>query len=79
MKRLDGIDFNLRGVSITGIANVPGADSRAIVASVERRLWDTIDHDNGCETRYCISQVQILANAKAVFAGVGETGHPGAV
>lgn len=42
-------------------------------------MWDTADHNNGCETRYAISQVQILANQKAFFAGVGENGHPGAI
>lgn len=53
--------------------------NRALVASAEKKIWDTSDHYNGCDTRYNISQLQILANGKAFFAGVGETGHPGAV
>jgi len=78
-KRLQELDFKRRNVVISDVANVPGATNRAIVASAERRLWDTEDHHNGCETRYNISQIQILANGKAAFAGVGELGHPGAV
>ena len=73
------IDFKRRNISILGIANVPGATTRAIVTSQEKKIWDTKDHQNGCDTKYDISQVQILANGKAIFAGVGEEGHPGAI
>ena len=72
-------DFKRPKIQITSLATVPGTMNRAIVSSGERKLWDTIDHYNGCDTRYNVSQVQILANGKAVFAGVGENGHPGAV
>ena len=34
-----------------------GLQNRVLVATSDRKLWDTIDHNNGCETRYSISQV----------------------
>mmetsp|Transcript_18724 Transcript_18724/g.25313 ORF Transcript_18724/g.25313 Transcript_18724/m.25313 type:complete len:317 (+) Transcript_18724:221-1171(+) len=79
MSRCKDDDFRRRDIPILGIANVPGAINRAVVASAERKIWDSVDHQNGCDTRYNISQVQILANGKAMFAGVGEAGHPGAI
>lgn len=48
-------DFKRRATAITGIANVPGHQSRAVVAQAERKLWDTVDDHNPCETRYNIS------------------------
>ena len=50
-------DFRLqkRDIPIQGIANVPNATNRAVVASSDRKIWDTVDHQNGCDTRYNIS------------------------
>ena len=49
------------------------------MSSNERKIWDTADHANFCETRYNISQLQMLSNGKAFLAGAGEAGYPGAV
>ena len=37
-------DFKRRNVSILGIANIPGATRRALVASSERKIFETPDH-----------------------------------
>ena len=55
LSRCKDVDFKRRNCPITGIANIPGATNRALVASAERKLWDTNDHFNGCDTRYNIS------------------------
>ena len=65
--------------NITGVCNIPGSVNRALCVSNEKKIWDTNDELNGSDTKYDISQVQMLANGKAFFAGVGEAGHPGAI
>ena len=79
MKRITDKDFSRRNTSINGVVNIPGMTNRALVVSAERKVFDSNDQINGCDTRLNVSQVQILANGKAFFCGMGETGHPGAV
>ena len=79
MKRITDKDFSRRNTSINGVVNIPGMTNRALVVSAERKVFDSNDQINGCDTRFNVSQVQILANGKAFFCGMGETGHPGAV
>lgn len=77
--RLLDHDFNKRQVQFTGLCNIPGRTCEAIVVGNDRKVWVTSNQNNACDTRYNLSQVQILANGKAFFAGVSEEGHPGAV
>ena len=79
MKRITDKDFSRRNTSINGVVNIPGMTNRALVVSAERKVFDSNDQINGCDTRFNVSQVQVLANGKAFFCGMGETGHPGAV
>lgn len=64
---------------IAGICNVPDLKNRAIVASTERKLWDTADHENGFDTTCNISQIEVLQNGRAIFAASGEEGFPGSI
>jgi len=73
------VEFNRRNAQILGICNIPGSVCRCLVSSSERKVYDTHNPNDGCDTRYNINQLQILANGKAFFAGVGEQGHPGAI
>ena len=50
--RVPDTDFSRTKSQITSIVNVPGSTNRALVASSERKIWDSNDHNNGCETRY---------------------------
>lgn len=44
LKRCNDDDFTRRNIQVNCIANVPNEKNRAIVASQERKVWDTIDH-----------------------------------
>ena len=79
MTRCKEDDFKRRNKQFRSVVNVPGEIRRAIVSCNDRTIWDTADHANGCDTRYNISQLQMLASGKTFFAGVGEAGYPGAI
>ena len=65
-------DFKKRNVAITSVAAVPGATNRAVVASDDRKLWDTLDQYTGFDTKYNVGHVAMSANAKVVYTGFAE-------
>jgi len=79
MARCNQDDFKKHGQALAGVAAVPGAKNRAIVASLDRKIWNTADGERGFDTKYNVSSVVIMANCKTVFTGFGEAGHPGAI
>ena len=81
MLRCKDDDFKRHKAAITSCASIPGAGNRAIVASDERQIWDTIDHRTGYDTRCKVSQIAVSANTSStyIFTGFGEEGHPGSV
>ena len=72
-------DFVEKGISFSGVCNVPNAEYQALVVGNDRRIRCTNDKKNACDAGSALSQVQILASGKAFFAGVGQEGVPGAI
>ena len=73
-------DFWQKGVIFTGLCNIPGQYTSALVVGSDKHIYKASQTDNkSCQTKVTLSQVQYLASGKAFFAGVGEENRPGAV
>lgn len=78
-KRLNDKDFNQKQTQMTSVVNIPGKPYEVYVVGSDKKLWHSRDPKAGFEAGLCISQIQLTANQKALFAGVGEEGKPGAI
>jgi hypothetical protein len=45
----------------------------------DRKIWHSKDNKNGFDAGVQISQIVLTSNQKALIAGVGEEGKPGAI
>lgn len=61
------------------VANIPGAPHDAIVVGGSNNIYRTSEPFNAVNAGIIISQVKILNNSKAIFAGCGDEGRPGAI
>ena len=79
--RILDYDVSKKNINFMGVCNVPKQYCKSIVVGTDRKIWvtSTDGQHESAPTKHNISQVQILANAKAFFAGVSEEGKSGAV
>jgi hypothetical protein len=45
----------------------------------DRKIWHSKDNKNGFDAGVQLSQIVLTSNQKALIAGVGEEGKPGAI
>lgn len=64
---------------MTSVLNIPGRNFEVFVVGSDRKIWHSKDQRNGFDAGVVISQICITNNQRALFAGVGEEGRPGAV
>ena len=64
---------------MTSVLNITNKPFEAFVVGNDRKIWPTKDAKNGFDAGVAISQICLTQNQKALFAGVGEEGRPGAV
>lgn len=57
LRRDNTYDFKCKQVQINGVVNIPGQPYRSLVASNDRKIWDSKDDSNGCDARYSIAQL----------------------
>ena len=78
--RMGDCDFWQKGVIFTGLCNIPGQITSALVVGSDKHIYKASQTDSkSCQTKVTLSQVQYLASGKAFFAGVGEENRPGAI
>jgi len=71
-------DFNQKGVNWSGMCLIPDMDYECLAVGSDRKVWMSKEKKY-IDTKRQLSQIQIMANAKTFFAGVGEEGKPGSI
>jgi WD40 repeat protein len=81
MTRNSEKDFTQKGVTFTGLTNIPGCEHNALVVGNDRHIWRTADSSDktSCDAKAILTQVAYLASGKAFFAGTGEENRPGCI
>ena len=78
--RLTDKDFGLKATKLTSVVNIGGRICEGFAAGSDRKIWHTKDMKNpAVDAGAVISQICLTSNQKALFAGVGEEGKPGAI
>jgi hypothetical protein len=66
-------------VNFTSVINIPQRPFESYVVGNDRKIWHSKDPKNGFDAGTVLSQVVLTSNQKALIAGSGEEGKPGAI
>lgn len=78
-QRLNDKDFNQKNINFTSVVNIPGKPFEMYAVGNDRKIWHSKDNKNGFDAGVQLSQIVLTSNQKALIAGVGEEGKPGAI
>ena len=64
-------DFNQKGVSFTGLCNIPNKKYEILLVGSDKKIYHIGENKSHCDVGTQVSQVNILHNGKAFFAALG--------